>query len=103
MLDKIKATGFKYSTKAALTVAVCDAEIPKEKWEIVKEADAKIEELTAQGVTFPIKVQLPYNPSSVDWDKQCQVLKQQLEGVLNDGTDFIDIIITAGPSDERFG
>ena len=48
MLDKIKATGFKYSTKAALTVAVCDAEIPKEKWEIVKEADAKIEELTAQ-------------------------------------------------------
>ena len=48
VLDKIKATGFKYSTKAALTVAVCDAEIPKEKWEIVKEADAKIEELTAQ-------------------------------------------------------
>ena len=61
--------------------------------------DAAIEELTAQGVTFPIKVQLPYNPSSTDWDKQCQVLKQQLEGVLNDGTDFIDIIITAGPSD----
>ena len=48
VLDKIKATGFKYSTKAALTVAVCDAEIPKEKWEIVREADAKIEELTAQ-------------------------------------------------------
>ena len=61
--------------------------------------DAAIEELTAQGVTFPIKVQLPYNPSTTDWDKQCQVLKQQLEGVLNDGTDFIDIIITAGPSD----
>ncbi len=61
--------------------------------------DAAVEELTAAGVTFPIKVQLPYNPSSTDWDKQCQVLKQQLEGVLNDGFDFIDIIITAGPSD----
>ena len=61
--------------------------------------DAAVEELTAAGATFPIKVQLPYNPSSTDWDKQCQVLKQQLEGVLNDGTDFIDIIITAGPSD----
>ena len=61
--------------------------------------DAAIEELTAQGVTFPIKVQLPYNPSSTDWDKQCQVLKQQLEGVLNDGFDFINIVITAGPSD----
>ena len=50
-------------------------------------------------MTFPIKVQMPYNPSSTDWDKQCQVFKQQLEGVLNDGFDFIDIIITAGPSD----
>ena len=61
--------------------------------------DAAVEELTAAGATFPIKVQYPYNPAVVDWDKQCQVLKQQLEGVLNDGTDFIDIIITAGPSD----
>lgn len=61
--------------------------------------DAAITELTAAGVTFPIKVQLPYNPSSSDWDKQCQVLKQQLEGVLNDGFDFINIVITAGPSD----
>ena len=32
-------------------------------------------------------------------ENRIQVLKQQLEGVLNDGTDFIDIIITAGPSD----
>lgn len=61
--------------------------------------DAAIEELTAAGVTFPIKVQLPYNPSTTDWDKQCQVLKQQLEGVLNDGADFINIVITEGPSD----
>ena len=61
--------------------------------------DAAIPELTAAGVTFPIKVQMPYNPSSTDWDKQCQVFKQQLESVLNDGFDFIDIIITAGPSD----
>ena len=61
--------------------------------------DAAIQELTAQGVTFPVKVQLPYNPATTNWDRQCQIFKQQLEGVLNDGTDFIDIIITEGPSD----
>ncbi|OUQ39347.1 ABC transporter substrate-binding protein [Faecalibacterium sp. An122] len=61
--------------------------------------DAAIQELTAQGVTFPVKVQLPYNPSTNNWDRQCQIFKQQLEGVLNDGADFIDIIITEGPSD----
>src|SRR5699024_4547733 len=56
--------------------------------------DAAIQELTAQGVTFPVKVQMPYNPSTPDWDRQCQVFKQQLEGVLNDGSDFIDVILT---------
>jgi oligopeptide transport system substrate-binding protein len=61
--------------------------------------DAAMAELQAKGVTFPVKVQLPYNPSTSDWDKQCQVLKQQLESVLNDGADFISIVITEGPSD----
>lgn len=61
--------------------------------------DAAYKELKAAGATFPIKVQLPYNPSTPDWDKKCQVLKQQLEGVLNDGMDFISIVITEGPSD----
>ena len=61
--------------------------------------DAAVQELTAAGATFPIKVQYPYNPAVVDWDKQCQVFKQQVEGVLNDGFDFVEIIITQGPSD----
>ena len=61
--------------------------------------DAAVQELTAAGATFPIKVQYPYNPAVVDWDKQCQVFKQQVEGVLNDCYDFVEIIITQGPSD----
>ena len=61
--------------------------------------DAAVQELTTAGATFPIKVQYPYNPAVVDWDKQCQVFKQQVEGVLNDGFDFVEIIITQGPSD----
>ena len=59
--------------------------------------DLAREELTKVGCTFPIKVQMPYNPSTPNWDKMCQVLKQQLEGLL--GTDFINIIITEGPTD----
>ena len=45
VLDKIKATGFKYSTKAAITVAVCDAIIPKEKKDIIAAADAEVAEI----------------------------------------------------------
>ena len=45
VLDDIKALGFKYSTKAAITVAVCDAEIPKEKPEILADADAQVDKI----------------------------------------------------------
>ncbi len=48
VLDKIKALGFKYSTRAAITVAVCDAVIPPQKKDILAEADKKIEVVTNQ-------------------------------------------------------
>ena len=59
--------------------------------------EAAMAELSAAGVTFPVKVLMPYNPSVVNWDKECQVVEQQMEAIL--GTDFIDIIIEAGPTD----
>lgn len=59
--------------------------------------EAAMAELSAAGVTFPVKVLMPYNPSVVNWDKECQVVEQQMEALL--GTDFIDIIIEAGPTD----
>ncbi|SDA20237.1 DNA-directed RNA polymerase subunit beta' [Ruminococcus sp. YE71] len=42
VLDNIKALGYKYSTKAAITVAVCDATIPEEKKDILAHADSEI-------------------------------------------------------------
>ena len=45
VLDKIKAMGYKYSTKAAITVAVCDATIPPEKKDILANADAQVQEI----------------------------------------------------------
>ena len=45
VLDKIKAMGYKYSTKAAITVAVCDATMPPEKKDILANADAQVQEI----------------------------------------------------------
>ena len=61
----------------------------------VEYRDKAKEELEKEGCTFPVKVLMPYNPSSTNWDKECQVIEQQMESVL--GTDFIDIIVQAGP------
>ena len=46
VLDRIKALGYKYSTKSGLTVAVCDATIPPQKKDILAEADKEVEQIT---------------------------------------------------------
>ncbi len=48
VLDNIKAQGFKYSTKGAITVAVCDAVIPPEKKSIIADAEEKIDKISKQ-------------------------------------------------------
>lgn len=55
-----------------------------------------VEELTAAGATFPVKILMCYNPSSTGWAEECVVVEQQLEALL--GSDYIDIIVEAGPS-----
>ena len=46
MLDKIKSLGYKYSTRAALTVSISDMEIPKEKKQYLAEAEETVEKIT---------------------------------------------------------
>jgi DNA-directed RNA polymerase subunit beta' len=43
VLDSIKAQGYKYSTKGAITVAVCDAVIPPAKKQIIAAAEAEVD------------------------------------------------------------
>lgn len=48
MLDRIKAQGYKYSTKAAITVAVSDAVIPPQKAGLLQSAEEQITKVTKQ-------------------------------------------------------
>ena len=43
MLDYIKSMGYKYSTKAAVTISVSDMEIPEEKESIIAAAEAEVD------------------------------------------------------------
>ena len=43
MLDYIKSMGYKYSTKAAVTISVSDMEIPAEKEAIISAAEAEVD------------------------------------------------------------
>ena len=46
VLDKIKSLGYKFSTRAAMTVSVSDMAIPKEKAEYLEEAESKVDMIT---------------------------------------------------------
>ncbi len=46
VLDAVKAQGYKYSTRGALTVAVVDASIPPEKKQLIAEAEAAVDQVT---------------------------------------------------------
>ncbi len=46
VLDKIKANGFRYSTQASISISVSDMTVPPKKYEIIAEADKRIDEIT---------------------------------------------------------
>ncbi|MGE7186668.1 DNA-directed RNA polymerase subunit beta' [Peribacillus sp. NPDC006672] len=48
MLDRMKDLGFKYSTKAGITVGVADIVVLKEKQEIITEAQTKVDNVLKQ-------------------------------------------------------
>ena len=57
--------------------------------------DKAAEELMAEGVTFPVKALMPYNPATAGWRQECERVEAQMEGLL--GSDFLDIIVEPGP------
>ena len=69
VLDDIKAQGYKYSTLSAITVAVGDATIPKEKKEIIAEAEAQIDEITDEFRDGLLSDNERYNAVLKTWEK----------------------------------
>lgn len=45
VLDQLKEIGFRFATLSGLTISIPDCEIPPEKWEIVQEAQEKVDRI----------------------------------------------------------
>ena len=46
VLDKIKATGYKYSTRAAMTVSISEMTVPPQKPQMIREAQETVDKIT---------------------------------------------------------
>ena len=92
----VSIDGVDYTNMGALA-AITDLGTDTFNETLAKEyMDKAVAELKTAGATFPVKMLMPYNPSSSAWAEECVVMEQQLESLF--GTDVIDIIVEAGPS-----
>ena len=48
VLDNVKALGFKYSTKGAITISISDMTVPEAKWTLIKKTEQKVIEIEQQ-------------------------------------------------------
>ena len=83
MLDKIKALGYKYATKGAISISIADMVVPAKKYELIKKAEGKvieIENFYRQGFItneerYRLVVQL--------WEKTTKEVTDALQGNLD--------------------
>ena len=84
VLDYIKATGFKYSTKGAITVSSADVTSPKEKEEILAAADKQVEEIAKQYKRGLITEDERYNETIKVWENATKEVTKAMEANFDD-------------------
>ncbi len=84
VLDYIKATGFKYSTKGAITVSAADVTSPKEKWDILAEADKKVEDIAKKYKRGLITNDERYAETIKVWDAATKEVTKAMEANFDD-------------------
>ena len=78
MLDKVKALGYKYSTKASITVSIADMEIPEKKYEIISQTEKEV-----------VKIDRQYKRGFITNDERYRLTVQQWEKSIKDVTDAL--------------
>ena len=78
LLDDVKALGFKYSTKGAITISVSDMVIPEVKAKYIKETEDRIEKIIRQYKRGLISDDERYNSVIASWTETSENITQAL-------------------------
>ncbi len=84
MLDIIKARGYKYSTKGAITMSVSDIEVPQKKYELIAEAEKKIDTITRNFRRGLISEEERYRLVIGIWDETTKAVTAALQGSMSE-------------------
>ena len=69
MLDEIKSMGYKYSTQAAISISVADMTIPPKKYELVADAEKKVDTITKHFQRGELTEDERYRSVIATWEK----------------------------------
>ena len=83
VLDHIKEMGYKYSTRASLSISVADMTIPEMKYTIVREAEAKVDEIFQHFNDGELSEDERYNCVIEIWDKATDDVIAQIQKSFN--------------------
>ncbi len=75
MLDRVKALGYKYSTKGAITVSIADMVIPEKKYALIADAEREA-----------VKIDRQYKRGFITNDERYRLVVQQWEQTIKDVT-----------------
>ena len=83
VLDAIKATGCKYSTKAAITVSIADITIPPQKYEMLADSERKVLEIEDQYKMGSMTAHERYEQVVQVWEKTTSDVSNALQRYLD--------------------
>ncbi len=79
VLDNIKAMGFKYSTKASISISVSDVMIPENKTDLIKQAEADVEEVRQHFLMGELTEEERYNMVIAIWEAATKQIENALD------------------------
>ena len=97
VLDSIKAMGYKYSTRAAMTVSISDMTVPPQKPEMIKKAQATVDQIAKHYKMGWITDEERYNQVIKTWE----ATDKELTKALLDGLDKYNNIFMMADSGAR--
>ena len=83
MLDKVKALGYKYSTKGSITVSIADMAIPEKKYQLIREAEQEVVKIDRQYKRGFITNDERYRLTVKEWENTIKLVTDALQSNLD--------------------
>ncbi len=84
VLDNIKSTGYKYSTRGAITISIYDMSVPEKKYELIRETEQRVVDIENEYKMGFMTNDERYRAVVSEWEKTTEDVTDALQGNLDE-------------------